>query len=280
MAYLGTKPQASQSTASQPMFEAGAVNTAMGKLEISTVTAGTVEISGDSLSRTIKLPEWGSLPIEKISAGTYNVTIRYEDGKAEEKTIAVGRSEAAKLEFTYKPDLPVQAEPQDLPTQAEPDAGLRAEGVSTGNFFAAHYVILIIAVVIAALVGFGFYFRKGVKYMKVNFVMLIVALAIAVLIAFGFYSGNKGETYVWLITIASGIMGFIALSGTFAVSFEGRGSTGNVRVVSILFFIAYIISNFIFSFFKLIPAPYIIINGILFLLYILIMYGIIKALRD
>ena len=115
--------------------------------------------------------------------------------------------------------------------------------------------------------------------MKANVVMILIALAIAALIAFGFYSANKGETYVWLITIASGIMGFITLSGIFAVSFDTRGGTGNVRVVSILFFIGSLISNLIFSFAKFAFAPYIIINGILFLLFILVGYGIIKALK-
>jgi len=115
--------------------------------------------------------------------------------------------------------------------------------------------------------------------MKVNFVMLFIALAIAVLIAFGFYSGNDNDEHVWLITIASGIMGFITLSGILAVSFEGRGGTGNVRVVSILFFIASLISNLISTFITLNFAPYIIINGTLLLLYILIGYGIIRALK-
>jgi len=113
--------------------------------------------------------------------------------------------------------------------------------------------------------------------MKINFVMLLIALAIAALIAFGFYSSNKEEPYVWLITIASGIMGFVTLSGILAVSFDVRGSTGNIRVVLILFFIAGLISNLVFSFAAMTPPPYIIINGIIFLLYILITYGIVKS---
>jgi len=115
--------------------------------------------------------------------------------------------------------------------------------------------------------------------MKINFVMLLIALAIAVLIAFGFYSGNGSDEYVWLITIASGIIGFVTLSGILAVSFDICGSTGNIRVVSILFFIASLISNLVFTFITLTPAPYIIINGILFFLYVLIGYGIINALK-
>jgi O-antigen/teichoic acid export membrane protein len=116
--------------------------------------------------------------------------------------------------------------------------------------------------------------------MKVNFVMLLIALAVAVLIAFGFYSGNKGEPYVWLITIASGGFGFVTLSGVMAVRFNARGSTGNVVAISIVFFVISLISNIIFSFLTLKLTPYVIINGILFLIYILIGYGTIKALKE
>ena len=114
--------------------------------------------------------------------------------------------------------------------------------------------------------------------MKINFVMLLITLAIATLIAFGFYSGNKLEPYIWLITIASGIMAFVTLSGILAVNFDVRGSTGNIRAVSVLFFIISMVSNLIFSFISMNLAPYVIINGILLLLYILIGYGIVKAL--
>jgi len=108
-AYLGAKPVAA---APQPpsVFEQGAVSVATGSLEISTVTAGTVEISGGTVNRKTELPAWGSLPIAQISAGNYRVTMRYADGKSEEKTIEVGRNESRKVEFSYRP-APVQPAP-------------------------------------------------------------------------------------------------------------------------------------------------------------------------
>jgi hypothetical protein len=116
--------------------------------------------------------------------------------------------------------------------------------------------------------------------MKINFVMFLIALAIAVLIGYGFYSGNKEEPHTWLITIASGVFGFVTLAGVLAVGFNVRGSTGNIRAISILFFIISLISNLIFSFLTFTLASYIIINGILFLLYILIGYGVVKASKN
>jgi len=115
--------------------------------------------------------------------------------------------------------------------------------------------------------------------MKINPIMLLISLAIAALIAFGFYSGNKDETYLWLITIGSGILGFITLSGILAVNFDVKGGTGNFKIVSVLFFIVTIVSNLVFNFLNFSFAPYIIVNGITFLLYVLIEYAIVRALK-
>jgi hypothetical protein len=115
--------------------------------------------------------------------------------------------------------------------------------------------------------------------MKIDPLMLIVSLSVSALIAFGFYTANRGEAYLWLITIGSGFLCFITLSGILAVSFDARGGTGNYRIVSSLFFVIILIGNIIFNFLSFTPAPYIIINGILFLVYFVIEYGIIKALH-
>ena len=97
-AYLGTRPQGA--------FETGNVIIATGALHISTVSAGTLEINGTALQRTLAMPEWGHLPIEKISAGNYRVVMRYADGNTEEKTVTVGRNVTAALEFVYQPAPP------------------------------------------------------------------------------------------------------------------------------------------------------------------------------
>jgi hypothetical protein len=107
--------------------------------------------------------------------------------------------------------------------------------------------------------------------------MLIIALGIAGLAAFGFFTANKGEDTQIIITIGSGLMLFLTLAGIIAIGF-GSGGTANIRVISILFFIASIVSNLIFNFFMAM-VPYVIINGILLLLYILISYSIVRALK-
>jgi hypothetical protein len=114
--------------------------------------------------------------------------------------------------------------------------------------------------------------------MKINPIMLIVSFFVSALIAFGFYTANQGDVYRWLITIGSAFLCFVTFSGILAISFDVRGGTGNYKIVSALFFIIMLISNIIFNFLDFTLAPYIIINGILFLLFIVIEYAIIKAL--
>jgi hypothetical protein len=113
--------------------------------------------------------------------------------------------------------------------------------------------------------------------MKLNPVLILISFALAALIAYGFYSGNNGE-FQWLITLGSGIFIFITLAGITGINF-GRGGTGNVRVLSTVFFIIAIISNLLFTFVPLTFARYIIVNGIIFLIYILIGYSIVRALK-
>jgi len=117
--------------------------------------------------------------------------------------------------------------------------------------------------------------------MKVNPVFILISLAIAALAGYGFFSWNSGEAYQILIVIGAGIIIFVTLSGIIAIqSTDARGSLGNIRALSIVFFLIGVISNIIFSIISInAPAAYIVINGIIFLVYILIAYAISRALK-
>jgi hypothetical protein len=116
--------------------------------------------------------------------------------------------------------------------------------------------------------------------MKIDIIMTLIALAITVLGAYGFYTWNSGEQIQWLITIGSGIMLFITLGGCLAVSSKTRGLAGNIRAVALVFFVIGIVSQGIFSLVsKPGIAPYIIANGIILLLFILIAFSTAKALK-
>jgi len=125
-AYLGERPVVRP----PPVFEAGAANIATGSLEISTVTAGVIQITGAGVDQTMELPAWGSLPIERINAGVYRVVMRYEDGQVEERAVEVGRSQAAALDFAYRP-VPVPV-PAPKPA-ASPPIRMNTLGVALGT---------------------------------------------------------------------------------------------------------------------------------------------------
>jgi hypothetical protein len=113
--------------------------------------------------------------------------------------------------------------------------------------------------------------------MKINVVLLLMALGIAALGAFGFFAGNGGEDYRLVLCIGSGISLFVTLGGIFALTVE-HGGTVNIKVVSVLFLIALVVENLIFSFTVIRLAPYVIITGILLLVYALIVYAITRVL--
>ncbi len=113
--------------------------------------------------------------------------------------------------------------------------------------------------------------------MKPNIVLIIISVLIAALIGYGFYAANSGETNVLLLTFGSGICLALALTGALGIKFERAEAKVTIAVTSGIFFIVFLISNLIFAFTKVVPAPYIIVNGILLLMYILICYGLSKA---
>lgn len=110
--------------------------------------------------------------------------------------------------------------------------------------------------------------------MKINWFLVLISFFISALAGYGFYAGTANL----FLTIGSGLFLFVTLSGMLAISF-GRGSA-NVKVLSSLFLIVSLIEHLIFAFAGFKTAPYIIITGILLLLYIIIFYGVTKALRE
>jgi len=114
--------------------------------------------------------------------------------------------------------------------------------------------------------------------MKINTVLLCISAAIAGLAAFGFYTGCSNESYRVLITIGSGLSLFITLGGLLAISSPAGGST-NLKLTSAVFFIALLIEQIIFAVAGVTLTPYIVITGIVLLVYILICYAIIQALK-
>lgn len=112
--------------------------------------------------------------------------------------------------------------------------------------------------------------------MKINFVQTIIAIAVSLLIAYGLYCFHDSENKI-LLSTGSFVVLAVTLIITIGASFELPRTTTNIRVVSGIFFAITLISNLIFLFINFSVPSYIIINGILLLVFILIAYSINKA---
>jgi len=117
--------------------------------------------------------------------------------------------------------------------------------------------------------------------MRVNFVLLAIAFAIAALIAYTLYTVNKAPTDIPLATaLGGGISLFIILSGTIAVSSKnGKGTSMNLRTLSNIFFGVMLVIQIIFCFIPFKLPPYIIVTGLVLLIYLLFAYIVGGSMR-
>jgi hypothetical protein len=118
--------------------------------------------------------------------------------------------------------------------------------------------------------------------MKINIITLGIAFAIAAFAGYGFYAANGAEGDIPLASaLVSGIAFFVTLSGAIAVGTKkDTGAVQNIRWVSVVFCVILLIEQIIFSVVSFHLAPYIVITGILTLIYLLIAYAIGRALQN
>lgn len=113
--------------------------------------------------------------------------------------------------------------------------------------------------------------------MKPNIFLIVVSVLIAALSGYGFYAANSGEAFCLLLSFGSGLTFATTLSGTLGIRPKERAGNVNFKIVSAIFFVLFLISNLLFGFIGMRVAPYIIVNGIILLIYAIIEYGIIKS---
>lgn len=111
--------------------------------------------------------------------------------------------------------------------------------------------------------------------MKVNLVRTIVSICISALIAYGFYSFYEGSNKL-LLTYGSFVCLSLTLFWSLGISLAQPRTTTVIRTISGVFFAVILVSNLVFSFLNFTVPVYIIVNGIILLLYILTSYTIAK----
>ena len=113
--------------------------------------------------------------------------------------------------------------------------------------------------------------------MKIDFVKSLIAIAISALLAYAIYEICNYEQVKWVITIGAFVT--IVFPMLFAMGISAKQERGAImlKALSYVFLTCEIILNGIFVLFDFSVPLYIIINGIILLIYVLIYYFICKT---
>lgn len=113
--------------------------------------------------------------------------------------------------------------------------------------------------------------------MKVKFIPTLISVGIGLLIGYGFFAANSSEWQKWLMFAFTAVEFSSFFVGGFGIKYAERGGV-NITVLSVIFLIAATVANLIFTFVPFATAPFVIVNGILLLVFIGITYAMARAL--
>lgn len=113
--------------------------------------------------------------------------------------------------------------------------------------------------------------------MKIDIVKSLIVVLLTALITYGLYSVSDYDTVRWWLTGVSAAV--LAISGvlTFGVSFEGERSSAMFKVLSGIMFFVFLFANLTFAFFEFSLPLYIILNGVMLLVYALAGVSIVRT---
>ncbi|MBQ7062196.1 MAG: hypothetical protein IJM88_02770 [Bacteroidales bacterium] len=113
--------------------------------------------------------------------------------------------------------------------------------------------------------------------MRVNLFPCVIAAAVSALLAYGLFTLCKTNGQEALLAIGGFVCMFVTLAVGVAVRFDQGRTSANTAVLGWLFFIVMLISHAIFAFVHFATPGYVIVNGILLLLFVGVTYGVAKA---
>ncbi|UTC63456.1 hypothetical protein E4O05_06120 [Treponema sp. OMZ 787] len=111
---------------------------------------------------------------------------------------------------------------------------------------------------------------------KINIVQIIIAIGINVIIGFAFYNYAHTE-YRLIFGITSGTLLAIISFFMAGISHPNNKKNLNIKTLSGIFYIIMLIMNLIFMFINFKLPIFIIVNGIIFLIYLSIYSAIQKS---
>ena len=108
--------------------------------------------------------------------------------------------------------------------------------------------------------------------MKINVFLSFMSFALAALLSYWVFNMASEDTNAAICGIGSLLCFCVTLIPAIGMSYETLGIGTNIRIVSALFFIVFLISLFCFAGFGVKMPYYIIINGIILIIYLAIFY--------
>lgn len=114
--------------------------------------------------------------------------------------------------------------------------------------------------------------------MKFSIIPALIAVALSALVAFGMYNWCRYQDMNLLIAIVVGSSMALTFGLSLGISFVDKRKSINTKVVSSIFAFLVVITNIIFCCLSTFSASaYLIITGVLILIWLLVVYGIVKA---
>lgn len=115
--------------------------------------------------------------------------------------------------------------------------------------------------------------------MKVNVILSIIAVLIAVLLGYWAYSIAADDVNALICGIGSGICFIVTLLPALGIQYSSKQLGVNIKVLSWLFFLTFVVSHFCFASFGVKMPSYIIVNGILLAIFGAAFYNM-KGIKD
>jgi hypothetical protein len=112
--------------------------------------------------------------------------------------------------------------------------------------------------------------------MKVNKFPLILAFLLASIIAY-FFSTYHSNDSVLVIGIGAFLVLFITAASAMSISFDFQRTTTLTKTVSALFFVFFLVSQIVFTHTAFNFPTYILVNGCLLILFLLVIFSIVKS---
>lgn len=113
--------------------------------------------------------------------------------------------------------------------------------------------------------------------MKINVFLTIISLLLTSILGYLTFSIAEGDENALLGAIVSGICFAVTLIPIIGLQYESSRLGVNVRILSGLFFIVFLISNYSYALWGINMPYYIIINGIILLVALAIIYKMTKV---